>query len=244
MGLYKLLGAILTLIGLALILFSFYFGLNPIAFNAGGLSTIILGFTCICLAYTSPRIPLETAHLFLNAEVENTTVILEALEIKNKAVYFPHQAMEENPQSLIPLSEDLDIKKVSDKLHIGSLIKLMPNSDIPAVAVTTPGNISLSLYRSRPGGSAAELESALKYLLTRELSLASGIRVNLRDSQIIVEVRRASILFEDNLYFRSVGSPIASITAAISSEALEKPVRIVEERNHQRNIRISLEVLA
>jgi hypothetical protein len=52
------------------------------------------------------------------------------------------------------------------------------------------------------------------------------------------------MVYEEIWYYYSLGSPIASITAAISSEALQKPVRIFEEKYHKGKYRITLEVLS
>jgi hypothetical protein len=50
--------------------------------------------------------------------------------------------------------------------------------------------------------------------------------------------------YEEIWYYQCIGSPIASIAAAVSSEALQKPVRILEEKDNKGKYRIILEVLS
>jgi hypothetical protein len=59
-----------------------------------------------------------------------------------------------------------------------------------------------------------------------------------------VEVKGSRLSYEDIWYYRCLGSPTASIVAAISSEALQKPVRIKEESYNKGKSRIVLEVLS
>ena len=64
------------------------------------------------------------------------------------------------------------------------------------------------------------------------------------DGQVDVEVSGSRLHYEDIWYYRCLGSPIASIVAAISSEALEKPIRIREESYSKGTSKIVLEVLS
>jgi hypothetical protein len=75
------------------------------------------------------------------------------------------------------------------------------------------------------------------------LDIASSVNVNLADRQVGIEVNGARLGYEDIWYYRCLGSPIASILAAISSEALGKPIRIKEETFNKGKDHIVLEVL-
>lgn len=68
--------------------------------------------------------------------------------------------------------------------------------------------------------------------------------MNLTDGRVDIEVSGSKLHYEDIWYYRCLGSPIASIAAAISSEALGKPVRIGEESYNKGKNRIVLEVLS
>jgi hypothetical protein len=113
-----------------------------------------------------------------------------------------------------------------------------------AIAVTTPGSINIDLLETKPGPTAAEIEAAATYILTGVLDIANSVTVNLADAEVEVEISGPRLQYEDIWYYRCLGSPIASIVAAISSEALQKLVRIREESYHQGKGRIVLEVLS
>jgi hypothetical protein len=242
MGLYKLVGLVLIIIGLGLILLA-YFSFSAISIIVGGLSTVILGFTCVCLGFAPSNISPKASQLLLKTGIQNVSSILESFEIKNKAIYFPKSSTEADPQALIPLSGYEGGREYGMKTGANSLIRLMPNSNLPAMAVTTAGNLSLSLLQNAPSGTD-EIKPTLKKLLTRELGVAAGIKVYFKESRINVEVKEAEIKYEGQLSDLYLGSPIASIVAAVSSEALKRPIRIIEENNHRNNIRIALEVLS
>ena len=50
--------------------------------------------------------------------------------------------------------------------------------------------------------------------------------------------------YDEVWYYRCLGSPIASIIAAVSSEALGRPVRIKDESYGEGKSKITLEVLS
>jgi hypothetical protein len=242
MRLYKLLGLALTVIGLGLILFSFfYFG--AISLVASGLSIVILGFTGICLGYAPSGAASAASGILSRAGMENINAILLSLEVKNQAVYFPRKVFEGHPQALIPLDSDADSENLRAKFQGLSLLKLMPDSDRPSIAVTTPGNLSLALLPEIPSG-IDEIQPALQWLLTRELGVASGVKVKFEETHIVINVKGAENIAPGGPSDRCLGSPIASIAAAVACEAFGKPVKILEENSRRSNLGIVLEVQA
>jgi len=75
------------------------------------------------------------------------------------------------------------------------------------------------------------------------MDLADGVSLHIQEQGLLVDVARPKLKYENIWYYRCLGSPIASIVAAISSEALGKPVRIKEESYRQGKTSIVLEVL-
>ena len=100
------------------------------------------------------------------------------------------------------------------------------------------------MLETKPGPTSGEIEAAATYILTGVLDIANSVTVSLADNQIDVGVSGARLNYEDIWYYRCLGSPIASIVAAISSEALRKPIRIKEESYSKGKSRIILEVLS
>ena len=271
---YMLLGIGLVLIGFCLALYS-YIAIDSVPLTAVGLSTLILGLTSIGLANSRPKLSPEACLIFLKTGVKNTMSILEELEIRNKAIYLPRSMMKGYSEAVILLNEEGSIQKFKEKLS-GSLFtgyevslpshkrdgtkrfkEILPrhiimeygtDSKDKAIAVTTLGNISLDLLKSKPGHTADEIRSALTYILTRVFDIASGVKVDVTDSMVKVEVTGTEMLseeifHEETLYSQFLGSPVASVAAAVCCEALEKPIRITFETFRKGTVTINLEVL-
>lgn len=205
---------------------------------------LIIGFTCIALANTRPSISPETCELLLKTGMENTGALLEELGLRNKAIYLPSTMRDGHPQALIPLVEGKDIQTVRGKIPGRLIVRYGSNPDDMAIAVTTPGSINLDMLENKPEPTSDGIEGAATYILTGLLDVANSITVSMSDSLVNVEVTGARLNFEDVWYFRSLGSPIASIVASITAEALGKPVRIKEESYSKGKGVIILEVLS
>jgi hypothetical protein len=112
-----------------------------------------------------------------------------------------------------------------------------------AIAVTTPGNVSIELLESKPGPTAEEMETAMNYLLTGVLDIAHNVSVQIIDSKVEVKINAPKMSYENIWYYKCLGSPIASIIAAVAAEALNKPLRIAEEQYQKNEGVIILEIL-
>jgi len=240
---YRVLGLGLCLAGTIFAPIS-YFIIGSVPLTAVGMSAIIIGFTCIALANARPYISPEACEVILKTGMENTAALLEELGIRNKAVYLPSSMRDGHPQALIPLGEDRDIQRVKGKIPGRLIVRYGVNPDDMAIAVTTPGSINIDMLETKPGPTSEEIEAAVTYILTGLLDIANSVTVNLSDTQVNVEISGPRLHYEDIWYYRCLGSPIASIVAAISSEALEKPIRIKEEDYSKGKSRIILEVLS
>jgi len=240
---YRVLGLGLCLAGTIFAPIS-YFIIGSVPLTAVGMSAIIIGFTCIALANARPYISPEACEVILKTGMENTAALLEELGIRNKAVYLPSSMRDGHPQALIPLGEDRDIQRVKGKIPGRLIVRYGVNPDDMAIAVTTPGSINIDMLETKPGPTSGEIETAVTYILTGLLDIANSVTVNLSDTQVNVEINGPRLHYEDIWYYRCLGSPIASIVAAISSEALEKPIRIKEEDYSKGKSRIILEVLS
>ncbi len=240
---YRVLGLGLCLAGTIFAPIS-YFIIGSVPLTAVGMSAIIIGFTCIALANARPYISPEACEVILKTGIENTAALLKELGIRNKAVYLPSSMRDGHPQALIPLVEDRDIQRVKGKIPGRLIVRYGVNPDDMAIAVTTPGSINIDMLETKPGPTSGEIEAAVTYILTGLLDIANSVTVNLSDTQVNVEISGPKLHYEDIWYYLCLGSPIASIVAAISSEALEKPIRIKEEDYSKGKSRIILEVLS
>ncbi len=221
-----------------------FFIIASMPLTAVGLSAIMLGFVCVALANARPYISPEACRLMLKTGMENTSALLEELNLRNKAVYLPSLMREGRPQALIPLMEDADLKQVKQKLPGRLVVRYGSNADDMAIAVTTAGSMNIDLLENSPEPTAEGIEGALNYILTGVLDIASTASIISRDGLIRAEITGARLPYENIWYQRCLGSPIASIVAAVSSEALSRPVRIREESQTKGKISVVIEVLA
>ena len=240
---YRLLGIILITAG-AVLAPIFYFVIGAVPLAAAALSAIIIGLASFFLSNARPYISPEACQILLKAGMENTAALLEEIGIRSKAIYLPSNMRNGHPQALVPLMDNCDINKIKNQLPGRLIVRYGPEAEDMAIAVTTPGSINLDMLENKPGPTAEEIESAITYILVGVLDIANGVKVNMTDSRIDVEISGAKMGYEEIWYYQCLGSPVASIAAAVSSEAVQKPVRILEETNHKSKNRIILEVLS
>ncbi len=220
-----------------------YFIVNSVPFTAIAISTVIIGFVCIALANTRPYISPEACELILKTGMENTAALLEELGLRSKAIYLPSAMKDGHAQALVPLTENKEIQMVRGKIPGRLIVRYGDDPDDMAIAVTTPGSMNIDMLPTKPGPTSGEIQTAATYILTGLLDLANSVAVNITDGRINIDVNAPRLHYENVWFYRCLGSPIASIVAAISSEALGKPVRIKEENYSKGKSRIILEVL-
>ena len=239
---YRILGLGLIVAGAVFAPVS-YFLVRSVPLTAIGISMLILGFTCIALANTRPYISPEACQVMLRTGMENTAALLEELGLRNKAIYLPSTMRGGRPQALIPLLDNEVTTRVKGKLDGRLIVSYGLNPGDLAIAVATPGSINMDMLEEKPGPTAEEIGSAITYILVGVLDLASSVSVNVIDEKVVVEIKNPGLKYEDIWYYRCLGSPLASIAAAVSCEALDKPVRVDSEDYKGGRGRIELEVL-
>ena len=237
---YRVLGFVFLLVGVVLSPPS-YFILSSAALTAVGLSMIILGFTSIALSNTYPPISPDASGIMLEIGMENTAALLEELGLRNKAIYFPSSGGG-YPKALVPVKEG-KIQKVEGEISERLVVRFGTEPEDAAIVIIAPGSMAVKMLETPPGPSAGEIESALSYILIGILDLATSVTVALLENRAIVEINDPRLYWENIWFYRSLGSPLASIAATILCEGLAKPVRIKEESYESGKARIELEVL-
>jgi hypothetical protein len=239
---YRLLGMWLCLAG-AMFAPVAYRIMESVPLTAIAISAIVIGIVCIALPNYRPYISPEACQILLKTGMENTAALLGGLELKNKALYLPSSMTDGHPQVIIPL-EDGNSKLIQGRIPGRLIVRYGAAPGDMAIAVTTPGSMSIELLKTTPGPTPEEIESAASYILIGMLDLADSVTVSLSGARVDVLVRGARLHYEETWYCRCLGSPIASIVAAICSEALSKPVRIGKESYSHGESHITLEVLS
>ena len=238
---YRILGIGLCITGLIVAPVS-YFVIVSVPLTAVGISAIMIGMTCSILSCTQPSLSPEVYQLMLKTGLENTAALLEGLGLSNKAVYIPSTMGNGYQQAVIPLAVDADLSLVKGKVPDRYIVKC-GQTEGRGIAVTTPGSIRIDRFETIPGPTADEIETAVNYILSDVLDIVDSASVIMVEDRIYVAVSNPKLIFEDNRYYQCMGSPIASIIAAVSSEALSRPVRISEENSEKKLSIITLEVL-
>ena len=238
---YRFLGMVLCLTGAVLTpLFYFVVGSSPL--TAVAISAIMLGFTSLAL---SPYVSPEACQMLLSTGTENIAALLEELGLRNRAIYLPSSSQGGSSRAIIPLIDSDISPELQNKLPGRLIVRYGKNSESMAIAVTTPGSVCVKMLDKKPGPTAPDIESALTYVLTGMLDIADSVAVVESGTQINVEVRAGRMQDNNIWYYQCIGSPVASIAAAITSEALGKPVRVQQETGSKGDKRqkIVLEVL-
>ena len=133
------------------------------------------------------------------------------------------------PQAIVPINDHYTLDNIKDKLPGRLIVRYGPGADDMAIAITTPGSINLEMLEHIPGPNAYDIESAISYILTGVLDIANSVKVDITGSRVNVEIKNAKMGYEEIWYYYCLGSPLASIAAAISSEALHNRVRLFDE---------------
>jgi len=217
--------------------------MDSVPLTAIGLSTIVIGIVCIALPNYRPYVSPEAWQILLMAEMENTAALLEGLGLSSKALYLPSSMTDGRSQTIIPL-KDGDKNAVQGKIPARLIVRYGAAPGDMAIVLATPGNMSVRLLKTAPGPTPEEIEGAASYVLIGMLDLADSVTVGMSDAHMDVLVRGARLRYEETWYSRCLGSPIASVVAAICSEALRKPVRIGRESCSRGVSRIQIEVLS
>ncbi len=239
---YSGLGMCLTISGACLSPI-FYLIVESIPLTGMAISFVMLGLVSITLANTRSAISPEASQMMLEAGMENIAVLLEELGLKGKAIYLPRSLRDGRAQALIPIMNDYSSIVIRNKIPGRLIVRYGRDPQDVGVAVSTPGSVCLDGLTVQPGRTSVEIESALSTIMVGMLDIASSVSVNIVDNLVNVKVSKPKLGYQNIWFLQSMGSPLASIAAATTSEALDKPVVVVQDEHHKGKAAIKLEVL-
>lgn len=234
-----------TLFGTGLILGGTIFALiswqliNDMSMTALSIGTIILGVVCLGLGKSLPGISPETGQVFLEAGMDNITSIIEELGIRSKAIYLPTRMTDGVAKALIPLREE-ENPIVLPKKEQRFLVLLDRNQDNYGIMVVTPGSAALTAFRSSITIDRIRLEEALKAILIGNLDLASQALCFESEDQVTIELSGVMMEPRSHSAYQSMGSPVASVCAAVTAEVLDSPIRVASEERKRNHVSIKL----
>lgn len=236
---YVQLGFALLIMGSGLVAVAMLL-LDSIPLAALGSATVILSVVCFGLERSIPGVSVPMGILLMEAGQHNIAALAEELGATQRALYLPSSMTTCGARALLPLGPAPDFSRMrllgQDRLitHYGAT-----DQDV-GVLVVTPGSVAVLRLESRPGPEPQQLEIALSNLLIGELNAARSISVSASQDRLLVHLTGAIIgtpLFASH---QLLGSPVASIVASVTAEALGKPVTIVRETTSENDALLEL----
>ena len=235
-----------TAIGLTLAFGGSFFGLVTIIvidympLTALAVATVILGIISWGLGRTLPRVSLDTAQLILQAGLDNIFSLIEEMGLNSRAVYLPTSVAK--GKTLVPLEDDEALSALPAQLEQRLLVQRKRGGEIFGLLITTPGSIVLNTTAIERNATAGGLELVLNSLLVGHLDLAKKVEVPGGETIWEVVIVNPTLNLPTHSSNYLLGSPLASIVAAVTAEVLSLPVTIIEEKviGGRHSIRLSL----
>ncbi len=239
---YTRVGAVLLIAGIVATPV-FYVVAGSVPLTALALSAILLGGIALLLDRSLPAVPPQAAALLLEAGLDNLSSLLEELGVDAKAIYLPASLAGGKPRALIPLHSNAVRPEITRALPQRLLVEFGPNPDDVGLLVATPGTTARRFLEGSPGSTSAELEAALARVLIGALDLATSVQVAQETGTVAVNIAGIRLADQDVWVYRSLGTPIASIVAALVAEGISAPVTIRSEEHAADRATVLLEVL-
>jgi len=221
----------------------FYVVAASVPLTALALSAVLLGVIAVLLERSLPEIPPQAAQLLLDTGLSNLAGLLEEIGLEAQAVYLPSR-IAGKPKALIPLHANAGRPVITRALADRMIVDFGPDPEDVGLLVNTPGTTVLPLLDPPPGPSSAELEAALARVLTGLLDLAASVQVTRDQDDVTVRIGGMRWQGDALAVYRTVGTPVASIAAAVAAEGLATPVTIRGEERTGDRLLVHLEVLA
>ncbi len=213
----------------------FFFVANSVPLTALAFSAALLGTIALFLDRSLPQVSPRAAQLLLESGLANLSGLLEETGVSAPAMYLPSILTEGRPRALIPLSSHGQRPIISEINSQRLIVEFGPEPDDVGLLISTPGGGALSLLDERIGSTSAELESALTKLLVGVFDIANSVQVNQENVLVTVRVGGIRLSTNDQWVHRILGTPIASVAAAVVAEGRKAPV-VVESEARTKNV--------
>ena len=212
--------------------------------TALGISSVILGTVSLALGRSLPRISPATGLMLLEAGSDNVAALIEELGLRAKGIYLPTYLTDGRPRALVPLHSNSQRPNFEGPLERRLIVKYGPGPEDFGVLVATPGSPALGLIQHPDEGSSADLEAPLSSIFVGALDAAASVSVSREGQHVVVDLAKADMPARPHPVHEVLGSPLASVAAAVVAEVLGCPTRVIEESVEGRTHSIKLEVYA
>jgi len=221
----------------------FYFVARSIPLTSLGLSAVLLGTIALLLNRSLPEIPPRAAQVLLESGLENLGGLVEELGVAAKALYLPSALTDGRPRALIPLNSDSAHTTISHVVGRRLIVEYGPRPEDVGLLVSTPGTSALSFLDEPVGSTSSELEGVLTKLLVGIFDAASAVQVSMEDGVVHTRISGIRLVTGDLWIHGVLGSPIASVAAAVVAEGIKAPVVVAAEERSGDHLSVRLEVV-
>jgi len=251
MNRFRAVGIALVVFGAILAVFS-YFVIISVPLTSLGIAFCILG--CVVLIFPEYLVPHQVVKGMISGSVANIEAVLEEFAAIHKAIYLPprdgkiyaYVPLLANP-SYPKLSEIIDVPKriiCNVDGHPGLFI-YPPGSDVVAVAGVAGVE---TLEEEKKGNDFSlqdflpQLENAISYLIVDFSELASKVQVDFEENKVFLRIKNVKLNVDAPRFTKVLGSPPASLAACTIAGITKMPVKIIEEKEERKWVRVVFEV--
>ncbi|GGP19021.1 hypothetical protein GCM10007981_01020 [Thermocladium modestius] len=170
-----------------------------------------------------------------SASWDDLALLLEAVGAVGRAVYIPSALTEDSrPCALIPQGGEGVWGGFSGKLPAGFVVRYGPGPSGIGLRLATMGSKAVEACMEA-GAVSGDLGSTLSNCLVNHLSLARRVEASSQGDSVTVVVwgSRAGAVYGGTVVEAVLGSPTASMVAALAAEALGRPVEVAGEEKER-----------
>lgn len=230
------LGISLIILGVGLLVIG-YLILDSVPILVLGIAVVIMGLLAAWGEGSLERTQLELSR----AGWLNISALLESIGTASRAIYLPSSAVEVGTvMALVPLVRP---EPPSIRLPRGFAIRYGSEGEA-GLLLYAPGSIAVSKCLSA-GAIGSDVNASLTNCLVNHLTVARRITVMPSSDGVTVVVggSRVGELYGNELVRAVLGSPTASLVAAVAAESLGSPVVIDSEEVRGGDLVVRLRVI-
>lgn len=205
---------------------------------------LILSFILFALGRAVPNMPPEVCSLLLETGIDNIATLIEELGITTKAIYIPSSLSANQPRAFLPLHSNGSKPQIKRALPQRLITRYGVNSEDIGLLISTIGSGATRLLDQKPGSQPEDLEHALTALFSARLGIADRTKVVYQEDSIKVEIQKPRFTTSKDWTHQCLGGPLATITASIAAESVDRPVRIMGEEKRNGKYYVDLEVIS
>lgn len=220
-----------------------YFIINIIWVTALGLAMLIIAVILLALARSVPKLSPELSHLLFETGTNNLSILFEELAVSNKAVYLPTHLTEGKPRALIPLAKQPGTEGFNQPLSNRLIVRYGQGQKDIGLLVSTPGTTAVNSLNTDVEANVDTVGGLLTSFFSGTLGNADSVNVSSHNETIKVTFSGLEPLQINDKASQILGSPPASVAAAVTAAAWNHPITITSESGNKKKYEVILELL-